>query len=103
MRCEPATFGIPDQRTACAATQGIKLLRVFFSGLSLLSLVNWSGGLVRVFVVRLIGCQIILTAAIQGSVDLPLTCDPSLSLITFAFRSSELRCLVLDLDPYGGT
>ena len=36
-------------------------------------------------------------------VDLPLTCQPSPSLTTFAFRSSEVRCLLLDLDPYGGT
>ena len=37
------------------------------------------------------------------SVDLPLTCHPSPSLITFAFRSSEVNCPLLDLDPYGGT
>ena len=36
-------------------------------------------------------------------VDLPLTCHPSHSLATFAFRSSEVRHLLLDLDPYGGT
>ena len=28
---------------------------------------------------------------------------PSPSLTTFAFRSSEVRHLLLDLDPYGGT
>ena len=32
-----------------------------------------------------------------------LTCHPSPSLTTFAFRSSEVRRLLLDLDPYGGT
>ena len=37
------------------------------------------------------------------SVDLPLTCHPSPSFTTFAFRSSEVRRLLLDLDPYGGT
>ena len=37
------------------------------------------------------------------SVDLPLTCHPSPSLRTFAFMSSEVRRLLLDLDPYGGT
>ena len=37
------------------------------------------------------------------SVDLPLTCHPSLSLTSFAFRSSEVRYLLLDLDPYGGS
>ena len=35
-------------------------------------------------------------------VDLPLTCHPSRSLTTFAFRSREVRRLFLDLDPYGG-
>ena len=35
--------------------------------------------------------------------DLPLTCRPSPSLTTFAFRSSEVMRLLLDLDPYGGT
>ena len=39
----------------------------------------------------------------REAVDLPLTCHPSLSLATFAFRSSEVRRLLLDLDPYGGT
>ena len=37
----------------------------------------------------------------RESVDLPLTCHPSLSLTSFSFRSSEVRCLLLDLDPYG--
>ena len=37
------------------------------------------------------------------SVDLPLTCHLSLRLTTFAFRSSEVRRHMLDLDPYGGT
>ena len=35
-------------------------------------------------------------------VDLPLTRHPSPSLIIFAFRSSEVRRLLLDLDPFGG-
>ena len=39
----------------------------------------------------------------RDAVDLPLTCHPSPGLTTFAFRSSELRRLLLDLDPYGGT
>ena len=39
----------------------------------------------------------------REAVDLPLTCHPSPSLTTFAFRSSELRRPLLDLDPYGGT
>ena len=44
--------------------------------------------------VRLTCCRII---------DPPLTCHPSPSLTTFAFRSSEVRRLLLDLDPYSGT
>ena len=32
-----------------------------------------------------------------------VACHPSPSLTTFAFRSSEVRRLLLDLDPYGGT
>ena len=39
----------------------------------------------------------------REAVDLPLTCHPSPSLTTFVFRSSEVSCLLLDLDPYGGT
>ena len=39
----------------------------------------------------------------RESVDLPLTCHPSPSLITFAFRSSEVMRLLFDLDYYGGT
>ena len=39
----------------------------------------------------------------REAVDLLLTCHPSPSLTTFAFRSSEVRCRLLDLDPYGGT
>ena len=39
----------------------------------------------------------------REGVDLSLTCQPSLSLTTFLFRSSEVRHLLLDLDPYGGT
>ena len=39
----------------------------------------------------------------RESVDLPPTCHPSPSLATFAFRSSEVRRLLLDLDPCGGT
>ena len=39
----------------------------------------------------------------RDSVDLPLTCHLSPNLVTFAFRSSEVRRLLLDLDPCGGT
>ena len=37
------------------------------------------------------------------SVDLPLTCHPSPSNTSFAFSSREVRRLLLDLDPYGGS
>ena len=60
--------------------------------------------------VRLICCRIILTASShfvskqsRESVDLRLTCHPSPTLTTFAFRSSEVKRLLLDLDHYGGT
>ena len=39
----------------------------------------------------------------RESVDLPLTCHPSPCLTSFAFRSSEVRRLLLDLYPYGGS
>ena len=39
----------------------------------------------------------------RESVDLLVTCHPSPSLITFAFRSSEVKRLLLNLDHYGGT
>ena len=39
----------------------------------------------------------------RESVDLLVTCHPSPSLITFGFRSSEVKRLLLDLDPYGST
>ena len=36
-------------------------------------------------------------------VDLPSTCHPSPSLTTFAFRSREMKRLLLDLHSYGAT
>ena len=39
----------------------------------------------------------------REAVDLQLTCHPSPSLTTFAFRSREVRRLLLDLDSYGVT
>ena len=39
----------------------------------------------------------------REAVDLPVTFHPSASLTTFAFMSSEVRRLLLDLDPCGGT
>ena len=39
----------------------------------------------------------------REAVDLPLNCHSSPSLNTFAFGSSGVRRLLLDLDPCGGT
>ena len=39
----------------------------------------------------------------RESVDLPLTCHRSPSLTTIVFRLSEVRHLLLDLDPCDGT
>ena len=39
----------------------------------------------------------------REGVDLPLPCHPSPSFTTFAFRSSEVKRLLLDFDPYGDT
>ena len=39
----------------------------------------------------------------KEAVDLPPTCHPSSSLTTIAFRSSEVRRLLLDLDRFFGT
>ena len=38
----------------------------------------------------------------RESLDLVLTGNPSPCLTTFAIKSSEVRRLLLDLDPYGG-
>ena len=77
---------------------------VFGSSSSLSPLVSEGGGLV---------CESVGKADLlsdnfdrkqsREAVDLPLTCHPSPSLTTFGFRSSEVRPLLLDLDPYGGT
>ena len=37
----------------------------------------------------------------REAVNLPLTCHPSPSVTTCSFRSSEVRRLLLDLDPCG--
>ena len=39
----------------------------------------------------------------RDSVDLPSTCHRSSSLTTFAFRSCEVRRVLLDLESYSGT
>ena len=74
---------------------------VFDLSSSLPSLVGGDGGLV---------CQSVGKADLSDhfdgkqsreSVDLPLTCHPSPRLTSFAFRSSEVRHLLLDLGLYG--
>ena len=77
---------------------------VFGSSSSLPPLISEGGGLVC----ESVGKADLLSDHIDSNqsreaVDLPLTCHPSPSLTTFAFRSSEVRRLLPDLDPYGGT
>ena len=67
-------------------------------------LIGSGGGLVC----ESVGNADILSAHFDGKqsrdpVDLPSTCHPSPSLTTFAFRSWEVKRLLLDLDSYGGT
>ena len=67
-------------------------------------LVNEGGGLVCEFV----GKADLLSNHFDSkqsseAVDLPLTSHLCPSLTTFAFGSREVRHLLLDLDPYGGT
>ena len=74
---------------------------VFGSSSSLPLLVSEGGGLVC----DSVGKADLLTDNFdikqsRQAVDLPLTCHPSPWLTTFAFRSSEVRRLLLDLDPY---
>ena len=77
---------------------------VFGSSSSLPPLVGGGGGLVCVS-----GCKADLLSdhfdskQSRESVDLPLVFSLVPSLITFAFRSSEVKRLLLDLDPCGGT
>ena len=77
---------------------------VFGSSSSLPPLVSEGGGLV---------CESVGKADLladhfdskpsREAVDPPLTCHPSPSFTSFAFRSREVRRLLLDLDPYGDT
>ena len=50
---------------------------------------------------KLICSRIIDGKQSRESVDLPLTCNPCPRLTSFAFRSSEVILLLLDLHPYG--
>ena len=75
---------------------------MFSLSLSLPPLVGGGGGLVW----ELVGKADLFSDHFDGkqsreSVDLPLTCHPSPRLTFFAFRSSEVMHLLLDLDPYG--
>ena len=77
---------------------------VFGSSSSLTPLISEGGGLVC----ESVGKADLLSDHFDSkqsreAVDLPLTCHSSPSLTTFAFRSSEVRRLLLYLDPYGGT
>ena len=67
-------------------------------------LIGAGGGLVC----ESVGKAEMLSAHFDGKlsrdpVNLPSTCHPSPSLTTFAFRSREVKRLLLDLDFYGGT
>ena len=69
---------------------------VFGTSSSLLPLVNEGGGLVW----ESVGKADLLSDHFDSkqsreAADLPLTCHPSLSLTTFAFRSREVRRLLL--------
>ena len=72
--------------------------------LSLPPLIGVGGGLVCESVRK----ADLLSAHFDGKqcrdpVDLPSTCHPSPSLTSFAFRSWEVKRLLLDPDSYGGT
>ena len=82
----------------------LSLAAVFGTISSLPPLVSEGGGLVCEFV----GKADLLSdhfdsKQFKEAVDLPLTCHLFPSLTTFAFGSKEVRHLLLDLDPYGGT
>ena len=69
---------------------------------SLPPLIGAGGGLVC----KSVGKAYMLSAHFDGKqswdpVDLPSTCHPFPSLTTFAFRSREVKRLLLDLDSYG--
>ena len=77
---------------------------VFGSGSSLPPLVGPSGGLVR----ESVGKADLLSDHFDNkqsreSVDLLVTCHPSPSLITVDFKLSEVKHILFDFYPYGGT
>ena len=77
---------------------------VFGSSLSLPPLVSEGDGLVYESVGKadLLSDHFVSKHS-REAVKLTLTCHPSPSLTTFAFRPSEVRRLLLYLNPYGGT
>ena len=80
------------------------LVAVLGTSSSLPPLVNEGGGLVCESVCKAYLLTNHFISKQSGeAVDLPIACRPSPSLTTFAFRSREVRRLLLDLDPYGGT
>ena len=79
---------------------------VFGSSSSLPPLVSEGSGVVYESVgIRLICCRVILTASSAGRLLIcrTLAIRPLYSLTTIAFRSSEVRRPLLDLDPSGDT
>ena len=76
---------------------------VFGSSSSLPPLVGEGGGLVCESVGKADLSDHFDSKQSREAVDLSITCHPSHSFITFAFRSSEVMHLLLDLYPYGGT
>ena len=77
---------------------------VFGSSSALPPLVSEGGGLVC----ESIGKADLLSDLFDSkqsreAVDLPLSCHPSPILTTMAIWSREVRRLLLDMDPYGGT
>ena len=77
---------------------------VFGLSSSLPPLVGEGGGLVC----KSVGKADLLSNHFDGKqsreyIDMPLACHLSPGLTSFAFRSSEVRRLLLDLDPYGGS
>ena len=80
------------------------LKSVFGSSSSLPMLISEGGGLVCASVGKadLLSDHFDSKQSMEA-VDLQLTCHPSPCFTTFVFRSSEVRHLLLDLDPYGGT
>ena len=76
---------------------------MFGSSSSLPLLVGGGGGLVWESVGKADLLRSFCCKQSRESVDLPLTYHPSQRLTSFAIRSSEVRRLLLDLDPYGGS